>query len=89
MTQATFSDPPQKGLAMARLPQELRQVQEALAESSYWPLPRIQVEFDAGQIILRGVVNSYYLKQVAQTVAVKFIGGFPLLNCLHVETVGH
>jgi hypothetical protein len=43
------------------------------------------VEFDDGCLILRGVVNSFHLKQVAQAVAVKAIEGIRLVNHLDVK----
>jgi len=38
----------------------------ALANSGYAPLATLDCQVDDGVIILRGIVNSFYLKQVAQ-----------------------
>jgi BON domain-containing protein len=67
------------------LHQKAEQLQQAFATSSYPPLQRVSVEFDDGCLILRGVVNSFHLKQVAQAVAVKAIEGIRLVNHLDVK----
>lgn len=40
---------------------------QLLGESNYLALRRLDCEFHDGQLVLRGRVPTYYLKQVAQT----------------------
>lgn len=51
-------------------------------------LDGIMVASDAGQIVLSGRLNSYHMKQMAQTIA-KSVRGVELLqNCIRVEAHG-
>jgi hypothetical protein len=49
-------------------------LQRQLETSSYSSLRRLSCSVVAGRIVLRGTVPCYYLKQVAQTLAVKTVG---------------
>lgn len=53
----------------AQLEQDVRQ---ALRSSSYGSLRRVQVRVDMGHVAIEGSVPSYYLKQMAQAVAMSF-----------------
>lgn len=64
--------------------QTIAAVRAALISSPYRPLHQVEVDFDQGQFVLRGVVNSYYLKQLAQTVALRTICGGTVCNDLDV-----
>ena len=44
----------------------LREAREALAASSYPALRLLRCEYQEGAIVIRGVVPSYYEKQLAQ-----------------------
>ena len=44
------------------------QARQLLGESNYLALRRLDCEFRDGQLVLRGRVPTFYLKQVAQTV---------------------
>ena len=46
----------------------LRQARQALQGSSYLPLRRVACDFSDGQLQLRGKVESFYLKQLAQSI---------------------
>ena len=45
----------------------------ALHESNYQSLRRLRCEFDNGRLLLRGEVESFYLKQLAQWAAIRAV----------------
>ena len=49
-------------------------LQRQFRASAYWSIRQLVCEIDREQIVLRGTVPTYYLKQVAQTLALKAIG---------------
>jgi hypothetical protein len=59
-------------------------VRRALGETHYPSLKRVEVNLQEGRIVLQGVLGSYHLKQMAQTVAMKTAGRLRILNCLIV-----
>jgi hypothetical protein len=70
--------------ASSPLSAEAATVLRALGETHYPPLQRVEVNLHEGRIELRGVLASYYLKQMAQTVAMKTAGHVRILNYLVV-----
>jgi len=48
-------------------------LQRQLEASPYWYLRQLTCTADEGRIFLRGTVPCYYLKQIAQTLAVKTV----------------
>jgi hypothetical protein len=56
----------QEGAALARSVMEVR---IRLSHSPYWSLRQLACEVEQGRVVVRGTVPSYYLKQIAQTVA--------------------
>jgi hypothetical protein len=63
---------------------EVTAVRRALENSPYRSLQRIEVNANEDHIVLRGVVGSFYLKQLAQTLALKSMGRVAISNCLEV-----
>lgn len=59
-----------EGLALARSVMEVRL---RLAHSPYWSLRQLACEVEQGRVVVRGKVPSYYLKQVAQTLATQAV----------------
>jgi osmotically-inducible protein OsmY len=59
-------------------------VERALRETGYGPLRRIEVAVQARLVLLGGCVPSYYLKQIAQTVALAVPGSYHVRNNLEV-----
>jgi len=49
-------------------------LQQQLRSSPYWSVRQLICDVDQGSVVLRGTVPCYYLKQVAQSVAVKTVG---------------
>jgi len=49
-------------------------LQKQFRTSAYWSIRQLVCEIDSEQIVLRGTVPTYYLKQVAQSLALKAIG---------------
>jgi len=49
-------------------------LQQQLQRSPYWSVRQLICHVDQERIVLRGTVPSYYLKQVAQTLAAKTVG---------------
>ncbi len=63
-------------------------VEQNLRRSGYVPLQRLVVrEFDDGCVRIEGRVRTYYLKQVAQTIALATPGVEQIQN--HVEVSGN
>ena len=58
---------PLSSLGAALLQQEFR-------NSPYWSLRQLICVFDQGCVVVRGTLPSYYLKQVAQSIATKALG---------------
>jgi osmotically-inducible protein OsmY len=59
-------------------------VERALRASGYGPLRALGVAVQARLVILSGPVPSYYLKQVAQAIALTVPGAHAVRNALHV-----
>lgn len=66
---------------------EVAAVQRALASSPYRSLQRVEVQAHGDHIVLRGEVNSFYLKQLAQVFALKSVAQATIFNCLDVVAV--
>jgi len=49
-------------------------LEQDLRSSPYWSLRQLVCQVDRDRVIVRGTVPSYYLKQVAQTLALKSFG---------------
>lgn len=55
-----------------------------LHQSVYREIQSLQVRLRGGQLVLEGIVSSYYLKQVAQTLVKKTVGATRLVNNVEV-----
>lgn len=53
--------------------------------SSYGPIQRIQYEFRNDTLVLTGVVPSYFLKQMAQSLATRTLGELNVENRIQVS----
>jgi hypothetical protein len=84
MAEALIAAAPQDVFEALERSRKVAAVREALASSPYRPLHQVEVDFDQGQVALRGIINSYYLKQLAQTLALKTIGNGHVFNGLDV-----
>jgi BON domain len=49
-------------------------LEQQFRSSPYWSLRQLICVVDRGRVIVRGRLPSYYLKQVAQALAVKTVG---------------
>jgi osmotically-inducible protein OsmY len=63
----TFPKPSPVATGMALVQQQLR-------SSPYWSVRQLICVLDQGCVTLRGTLPSYYLKQVAQSVAAQTLG---------------
>jgi hypothetical protein len=45
-----------------------------LGKSPYWSIRRLECQIDRDRIVVLGTVSSFYLKQIAQSVAARVIG---------------
>ena len=61
-------------------------VQSEFRTSAHWSIRQLVCEIDCERVVLRGTVPSYYLKQVAQSLALKAIGLGRLHSDIEVET---
>ena len=60
------------------------QVRELLDRSAYYSLRNVVCEQLNGQLVLNGIVANYYLKQIAQTIAVSVAGPGGVRNQIRV-----
>lgn len=64
------------------------QIRRAFRAAGYPALRRIDVTLDYCGVLLRGTVPSYFVKQVAQELAMRAAGKDPVWNELEVEKEG-
>ena len=60
--------------SVAALPMGPAALEKNLRTSPYWSLRQLICDVERDRVTLRGTVPSYYLKQVAQTLALKAVG---------------
>jgi osmotically-inducible protein OsmY len=63
------------------------QISRQFADSGRLRLRQLQVDEDRGSVVLRGEVPSFYLKQLAQSIAVSVQGVCAIENQLTVRSV--
>ena len=63
-------------------------LQKQFRTSAYWSIRQLVCEIDRERIVLRGTVPTYYLKQVAQSLALKAIGIERFHSDIEVQPVG-
>ena len=61
-------------------------LQQQLQCSPYWSVRQLVCHVDRESIVLRGTVPSYYLKQVAQALALKTVGVGSLCSDIEVQS---
>ena len=59
-----------------------------LRRSGYPTLANVSAEVHEGALVLRGRLSTYYLKQVAQTLAAQVDGVEEVINCIEVVDSG-
>lgn len=64
----------------AALVRSVMEVRLRLSHSPYWSLRQLACEVEQGRVVVRGTVPTYYLKQVAQTVASQAVEKERLVN---------
>ena len=62
----------------------LIEIAEAMERTNHRPLRQIDLHYDAGRVILMGLVPTYFLKQLAQTAAMSVSGVDRIENQLRV-----
>jgi osmotically-inducible protein OsmY len=65
----------------------VRQAESGLRQSTHSELRRVRCEFHEGALVLRGRVSSFYLKQLAQTLAAATPGVQEVVNRIEVREV--
>ncbi len=65
----------------------VRQAEARLRQSSHSELRHVRCEFHEGALVLRGRVSSFYLKQLAQTLAAAVPGVQEIVNRIDVREV--
>jgi hypothetical protein len=68
-------------LARQQLERYCAVLRQALGTSPYWPIRHLVCQVDRDRIRVQGTVSSFYLKQIAQTVATKVVG----VECVYSE----
>ena len=63
---------------------ELLKARTALAGSSIYVLRKLQIDRDGEGLVMRGRVDSYYHKQLAQELVKSAIDGIEVVNALQV-----
>jgi hypothetical protein len=69
---------------MSQLLLESSPVAEVLRHNALPPLRRLAVEETDSTVVLTGIVNSYYLKQLAQEAVMPLLAGRKLYNRVQV-----
>ena len=57
-----------------QLSRDYAALKQELGTSSYWPIRHLVCQIDRDRIRVQGTVSSFYLKQIAQTLAAKAVG---------------
>lgn len=60
------------------------QLKAALSQSGYLPLRRLGIVIQGNQVVLRGSVPTYYLKQLAQSALRELLKDYDLVNLVQV-----
>ncbi len=60
-------------------------LQQQFRCSPYWSVRQLICGFDRGCVTIRGTLPSYYLKQVAQTIAMKSLGNDHIYSDIDVQ----
>lgn len=60
-------------------------LQEQFRSSPYWSVRQLSCVLDRGCVIVRGTLPSFYLKQVAQSIAIKELGNDRLRSDIDVR----
>ena len=61
-------------------------MQQQLQCSPYWSVRQLNCYVEQDRVVLRGTVPCFYLKQVAQTLALKTVGVGPLCSDIEVRS---
>jgi hypothetical protein len=63
-----------------------KHLQEQLRSSPYWSVRQLACDTSGDCVIVRGIVPSYYLKQVAQSLAMRIAGIGQVRSDIHVQS---
>ena len=72
--------------ATPRVPSQLTALKQQFQASPYWSIRQLVCHIDRERIAVRGSVPSFYLKQIAQTLAVKALGADGVQSEIDVES---
>jgi hypothetical protein len=61
-------------------------LEECFRHSPYWSLRRLDCICQQNRVIVRGVVPSYYLRQVAESLATNLVGVARVVSEIRVES---
>lgn len=61
-------------MALSRLSHSCSALKDQLGCSPYWSVRRLVCQVDRDRITVQGTVSSFYLKQIAQSLAAKVVG---------------
>ena len=61
-------------------------LQQQFCSSPYWSLRQLICVFEKGCVIVRGTLPSYYLKQIAQSIAMKALGNDNIQSDIDVQS---
>jgi hypothetical protein len=67
-------------------PPDARALQHQLQSSPYWSVRQLICHVEQDRVVLRGTMPSFYLKQVAQSLAVKAVGVGRLCSDIEVRS---
>ena len=63
-----------KEMALSRLSHCCTALKQQLGTSPYWSIRHLVCQIDRDRITVQGTVSSFYLKQIAQSLAAKVVG---------------
>lgn len=75
----------QPAFARDQLSRYCAALKQQLGTSPYWPIRQLVCRIDRDRIAVEGTVSSFYLKQIAQSVATKTVGVECVLSEIEVE----
>lgn len=76
-----MATPFQTGLVTDQLSRCCSALKQKLGTSPYWSIRHLVCQIDRDRITVQGTVSSFYLKQIAQSLATKVVG----IDCVRSE----
>jgi len=83
--QTSKKQPSSSNMLEQRLQESFERLQESFEQLGYLQLQALQYSVEDGVLRMSGELDSFYLKQVAQSVAIRLVGSESVLNLIEVK----